>query len=181
MSRSTVQRSDLGGWAGYGYCASHSRFFWGLRLYLVCTPAGMPILWALADPKLGEREVLAAMLEAGADVVAGHDGILLITDKGFAGRDSGQLLASYSITLLRPSRADEQARYGEPMLKKVRQLIESVNDTLKGQLDLEAHGGRSYAGVAIRVAQRILAMAAAIWHNNKTGAPVTRSLIAYDH
>ena len=41
---------------------------------------------------------------------------------------------------------------GEPMLKKVRQLIESVNDTLKGQLDLEGHGGRSYAGVAIRVA-----------------------------
>jgi hypothetical protein len=35
--------------------------------------------------------------------------------------------------------------------------------------------------VAIRVAQRILAMAAGIWHNNKLGAPVTRSLIAYDH
>jgi hypothetical protein len=24
-------------------------------------------------------------------------------------------------------------------------------------------------------------MAAAIWRNNQTGAPVTRSLIAYDH
>ncbi len=35
----------------------------------------------------------------------------------------------------------------------------SVNDTLKGQLDLEAHGGRTLDGVAIRVAQRILAMA----------------------
>ena len=181
MSRPTVARSELAGWAGYGYCASHSRFFWGLRLYLVCTPAGMPILWALADPKLGEREVLAAMLEVEADVVAAHEGILLITDKGFAGRDFEQLLAGCSITLLRPSRADEQARYGEPMLKKVRQLIESVNDTLKGQLSLEGHGGRSCVGVTIRVAQRILAMAAAIWRNNQTGAPVTRSLIAYDH
>ena len=93
MSRSTVQRSDLG--AGGLARASHSRFFWGLRLYLVCTPAGMPILWALADPKLGEREVLAAMLEVEADVVAGHDGILLITDRGFAGRGFEQLLASY--------------------------------------------------------------------------------------
>jgi hypothetical protein len=141
----------------------------------------MPILWALADPKLGEREVLAAMLEVDAEITVAHDGILLITDKGLAGRDFEQLLASYSITLLRPSRADEQARYGEPMLKKVRQLIESVNDTLKGQLNLEEHGGRSYAGVAIRVAQRILAMAAAIWRNNQIGAPVTRSLTAYDH
>ncbi|MFF1847521.1 hypothetical protein ACFVW9_38375 [Streptomyces sp. NPDC058217] len=63
------------------------------------------------------------------------------------------------------------------MLKKVRQLIESVNDTLKGQLDLEDPGGRSCAGGAIRVAQRILAM----WHNKATKAPIPRSLIAYDH
>jgi hypothetical protein len=32
-----------------------------------------------------------------------------------------------------------------------------------------------------RVAQRILALAAAIWHNWATDAPVKRSLIAYDH
>jgi DDE family transposase len=181
MSRPTVQRSELAGWAGYGYCASHSRFFWGLRLYLVCTPTGMPILWALANPKIGEREVLAAMLEQDAGVIAGHAGILLITDKGFASKPFERQLAEQGITLLRPSRKKEKARHGEPMLKKVRQLIESVNDTLKGQLDLEEHGGRTFAGVAVRVAQRLLAMAAAIWHNNKTGAPVTRSLIAYDH
>jgi hypothetical protein len=181
MSRPTVKRSDLAGWAGYGYCASHSRFYWGLKLYLVCTPAGMPILWALANPKIGEREVLAAMLEVDAGVAAEHDGILLICDKGFAGRDFEKLLGEYGITMLRPSRKDEKARYGEPMLKKVRQLIESVNDTLKGQLDLEDHGGRSFEGVAVRVAQRVLAMAAAIWHNNATNAPIPRSLIAYDH
>ncbi|GAA3469662.1 hypothetical protein GCM10018965_042150 [Nonomuraea roseola] len=47
-SRPTTQRSDLAGWAGYGYCRSHSRWFWGLRLHLVCTPAGLPVTWALA-------------------------------------------------------------------------------------------------------------------------------------
>ncbi|MDP9841969.1 hypothetical protein J2853_008826 [Streptosporangium lutulentum] len=181
MSRPTVQRSNLAGWAGYGYCASHSRFFWGLRLYLVCTPTGMPILWALANPKIGEREVLAAMLEVDAGLIAEREGILLICDKGFASKPFEKELAAHGIDLLRPSRKREKQRHGEPMLKKVRQLIESVNDTLKGQLDLEQHGGRTFEGVAVRVAQRILAMAAAIWHNNKTGAPVTRSLIAYDH
>ncbi|MFI6485494.1 hypothetical protein ACIBH1_46830 [Nonomuraea sp. NPDC050663] len=30
-SRSTVLRSQLAGWAGYGYCRSHSRFYWGLN------------------------------------------------------------------------------------------------------------------------------------------------------
>jgi hypothetical protein len=181
MSRPTVKRSELAGWANYGYCASHSRFYWGLKLYLVCTPAGMPILWALADPKLGEREVLAAMLEIDADLVAARPGLLLITDKGFASTDFERSLSAQGITLLRPSRKDEIARAGEPMLKSVRQLIESVNDTLKGQLDLEQHGARTNEGVAVRVAQRILAMAAAIWHNHRTGQPVTRSLTAYDH
>jgi hypothetical protein len=37
-SRPTVKRSQLAGWAGYSYCASHSRWFWGLRLHLICTP-----------------------------------------------------------------------------------------------------------------------------------------------
>jgi hypothetical protein len=180
-SRPAARRSDLAGWAGYGYCASHSRWFWGLRLYLICTPAGMPILWALADPKIGEREVLAAMLDVEPDLAATRPGLIMITDKGFAGRAAEADLARQHITLLRPARKDEAARPGEPLLKSIRQLIESVNDTLKGQLDLELHGGRTFEGVTIRVAQRILAMAAAIWHNNKTGQPVTRSLIAYDH
>ncbi|MFC5959815.1 hypothetical protein ACFP51_37105 [Streptomyces pratens] len=72
-------------------------------------------------------------------------------------------------------------RPGEPILKKVRQLIESVNDTLKGQLGLEQHGGRTIEGIAVRVAQRVLALAAAVWHNFQTGQAVSRSLTAYDH
>jgi hypothetical protein len=36
-SRETAKGSALAGWAQYGYCASHSRYFWGLRLHLVCT------------------------------------------------------------------------------------------------------------------------------------------------
>jgi hypothetical protein len=51
----------------------------------------------------------------------------------------------------------------------VRQWIESVNQTLKGQLGLERHGGRTPAGVFIRVAQGLLALAAGIWHS---GEPV---------
>lgn len=50
-SRPTARRSNLAGWAGYGYCRSHSRYFWGLSLHLVGTPAGLPITWALATSK----------------------------------------------------------------------------------------------------------------------------------
>jgi hypothetical protein len=63
----------------------------------------------------------------------------------------------------------------------MRQWIEAIFDTLKGQLSLEQHGARRPAGLYARVGQRLLAMAAAIWHNTLTGAPRKRSLIAYDH
>ncbi|MFF8196625.1 hypothetical protein ACF05L_38500 [Streptomyces bobili] len=76
-SRPTVKRSDVAGWAGYGYCASHSRFFWGLRLFLVCTPTGMPILWALANPKLDERDVLTSMLDRAPETVTDRPGLLV--------------------------------------------------------------------------------------------------------
>jgi hypothetical protein len=81
--------------------------------------------------------------------------------------------------LVRPDRRDEPARHGS--LARVRQWIEAIFDTLKGQLDLEAHGARTRAGVYTRIAQRLLALTAAIWHNWTIGAPVKRSLIAYDH
>lgn len=105
----------------------------------------------------------------------------MISDKGFASKEFAADLALRGAELLRPSFQREKRRKGESLLKSVRQLIESVNDTLKGQLDLEQHGGRTFEGVAVRVAQRILAMAAAIWHNHTTGKPTLRSLIAYDH
>ena len=85
------------------------------------------------------------------------------------------------ICLLRPARKGEPERAGARFFKPLRQVIESVNDTFKGQLDLEQHGGHTPEGVMVRVLQRILALTAAIWHNDRTGQPVKRSLVAYDH
>lgn len=177
MSRETVKRSDLAGHAHYGYCASHSRWYWGLKLYLVCSGDGMPVMWCLATPKLGEREVLAALLDHDHHLL--RDGQILVADKGFAGKEFQELTAAMGVRLLRPDRKDETFHNGD--LGGIRQRIESVNQTLKSQLDLERHAGRTLSGVFTRVAQRLLAMAAAIWHNWQTGATSKRSLIAFDH
>jgi hypothetical protein len=180
MSRETVHRSELAGLAGYGYCASHSRWYWGLKLYLLTTPEGMPVAWCLANPKLGEREVAAELLAHARDTTALRHGMVVLTDKGLSGKDLERYCAEQiGVLLIRPDRKDEQRRFGN--LAGLRQWIESVNDTLKGQLDLEDHGGRTPAGVFARVAQRLLALAAAIWHNWRVNAEDKRSLIAYDH
>jgi Transposase DDE domain len=180
-SRETTKRSALAGWAQYGYCASHSRYFWGLRLHLVCTLHGLPVAFALTGAKTDEREVLLDLLSVEPELVATRPGQTLLADKHYYGREFQEILAELGVRLLRPARKGEPGRAGARLFKPLRQLIESVNDTFKGQLDLERHGGRTAGGVAVRVLQRILALAAAIWHNHKTGQPTLRSLVAYDH
>ena len=178
-SRETARRSDLAGFADYGYCASHSRFFWGLRLHLVCTPAGLPVSFALSNPKTDEREVLRDMLEIEPGLL--RCGQVIMADKGYRSAELEAFLASHGVTLIRPGMAKEPQRPGRHLLRPLRQIIESVNQTLKAQLDLERHGGRTVAGVFTRVLQRLLALTAAVWHNGLTGDHPLRSLIAYDH
>lgn len=182
-SRETAQRSDLAGWAEYGYCASHSRYFWGLRLHLVCTLHGLPIGWALTGAKADERHALHDILTTTPQLAEACISLqpTIIGDKNYYGTVFEAQLAESAITLLRPQRKGEKPRSGQRFFKPLRQIIESVNDTLKGQLDLEQHGGRTAAGVCARVAQRILALTAAIWHNDHLGATIKRSLTAYDH
>lgn len=173
QSRETVKRSALAGYAAYGYCASHSRYFWGFRLVLVCAPDGMPIGFDLVAANEPERtaaeEVLGRCLDPGRVVVA---------DKGFAGADFDQAVRNLGCLLVRPDRRDETPRHGS--LGAIRQWIESVFWTAKGQLSLERHGARTLTGLAARIGQRLLALAAALWHNWQIGQP-GRHLTAYDH
>ena len=180
-SRETARRSELAGWAEYGYCASHSRWLWGLRLHLVCTLHGLPVAFALTGAKADEREVLLAMFTAAPGLVASRPGQILIGDKNYYGAAFQTALAATGIRLLRPARKGEPEPAGARFVRPLRQIIESVNDTFKGQLDLERHGGHTPAGVTVRVLQRILALTDAIWHNDHTGLPVMPSLTAYDH
>jgi len=180
-SRETAHRSDLAGWAEYGYCASHSRYFWGLRLHLLCTLHGLPVGFALTGAKADERQTLLGILDADPELTQRRAGQVVIGDKNYYGRDFETTLAQADLNLLRPARKGENPRAGTRFFKPLRQVIESINDTFKGQLDLEQHGGHTPAGVWVRVAQRVLALTAAIWHNDRTGQPIKRSLLAYDH
>ncbi|MFZ1881796.1 MAG: IS982 family transposase [Gaiellaceae bacterium] len=172
-SRETVRRSALAGYGGYGYCRSHSRWFWGFRLYLLCSPDGLPVGFELAPANAPERIVAAELLERVLE-----PGQLVIGDKGFAGAEFEQRVAALGGQLLRPDRKDEPPRFGS--LGGIRQWIESTFDTLKDQLSLERHGSRTLTGLVSRIARRLLALTAAIIHNWQLGTP-GRHLTAYDH
>ena len=107
-------------------------------------------------------------------------GQVILGGEGLAGRDFEAFITNQlGATLIRSDRKDEKLRFGQ--FGGIRQWIESVFDTLKGQLGLERHGGRTLAGVYAHVGAKLLVLAAGIWHNWAINAPHKRSLIAYDH
>ena len=85
----TAKRSGLYGLAGYGYCPSHSRWYWGAKLLIICTCDGTVTGFGLANPKLfGEREEARQMLK---DRQTAGTGTAVVTDKGLSGEETGLL------------------------------------------------------------------------------------------
>lgn len=180
QSKITTQRSNLFGFAGYGYCSSHSRFYWGAKLMLIVTCDGTVTGFGLGNPKLfGEREQTRHMLSV-QPANRPDVGTTVVTDKGLSGQDFEEFFhEDLGLLLMRPARKDEKRP--RPFPNWLRQRVEAIIWTLKNQLGLERHGGRVPAGLWARVVQRLLALNVAIWHNWTIAAPVKRSLIAYDH
>ena len=167
--------------AGHGYCPSHSRWYWGAKLLIICTCDGTVTGFSLANPKLhGDRDQARQTPER-QPANRPAPGTAAVTGKGLSGQGTEEFFAgdSLGLTLIRPARKDEKQQ--RPFPNWLRQRVEAVIWTLKNQLGLERHGGRIPAGLWARIIQRLLALNACIWHNRQIGAPVKRSLIAYDH
>jgi len=178
-SRETVKRGGsscladaLSDAADYGYCASHSRFFFGFRLHTLMAPDGTPRAMALTSPKEGEREVCLRLLGR----VNRSGPVTVLGDKGYAGAAFEADAAELGATIVRPRRKDED---GEgPHLAPLRQRIESIYWTAKDILALERHGARTLRGLRVRIASRFLALAAAVSLNHELGRN-SRALVDY--
>ena len=171
-SRETVKRSALGDAADYGWCGSHSRYFWGLRLHAIFAPDGTPRALELTSPKLDERAVGLVLLER----CQRHGGETLLGDKGYAGRAFATAVSQRDATFVRPRRKDEPGH--GPHLAPIRQRIESIFWTCKDLLTLERHGARTLAGLRERILARFCCLAAAITLNHQLGRP-SRALVNY--
>lgn len=166
-------RSEFAGFARYGYQKSHHRFLWGVRLVLLTDPRGLPLGYTLVPA--GEKEY-----EPLADLLTGTPSDVVIADKGLWGRGYRDRLAASGVELLTP--AKERTAGNEPYerrLASVRLAIESVFANLKGQMRLERHLAKTPAGLAVRIAQRLLALTLGILLNTLAGRPA-RALAAYD-
>jgi hypothetical protein len=172
QSIQTTRTSEFAPWAGFGYSAAHSRYYWGFKLVLLSAPDGTILDFDLVAANTSERESALELLRHNP-----VEGTTIICDKGFAGRDFEAAVAELRALLLRPSRLDEPGRL-DPPIGWIRQRIESIIQTLKGQLLLERHRGRTPAGLLARVTARILALCACINLNQRLGL-ASRELTPY--
>ena len=172
QSRETVRRSALGDAADYGWCASHSRYFWGFRLHAIFAPDGTPRALTLTSPKTDERDVALVLLAR----CERQGGEILLGDKGYAGRAFAKAVGELDATIMRPTRRDEPGH--GPHLAPIRQRIESIFWTCKDILTLERHGARTLPGLRERVLARFVCLAAAITLNHQLGRP-SRALVNY--
>jgi hypothetical protein len=170
----TTRRSQLADAADYGYCASHSRFFWGFRLHALFAMDGTPRALALTSPKIDEKTVCLKLV-ARCERQPGQM-LILIDDKNFRGAQFETDLAALDATIHRPRRKDERGR--GPHLAPVRQRIESIFWTAKDILGLERHNARTLHNLFVRIAMRFAALAAAVALNHRLGRP-SRSLACY--
>lgn len=166
-------RSEFAGTAAYGYCAAKSQYVWGMRLVLVTDRNGVPVGYTLVAANEKEYEPVRELTTA-------HKGCTLIADKGLWGREYRQTLALQDVAIITPDRlrtADNLAR--QRRLAGLRLVIESTISNLKGQMRLEQHLARTPAGLAQRIAQRLLALTIGMLLNTLTGRQ-PRALVAYD-
>jgi DDE family transposase len=177
-SRETVRRGGasrlddpITNAASYGYCRSHSRWFFGMRLHTAFGPDGTPRAIRLVGADRREREVALELLPATL-----RGGETVIADKGYAGREFAAAVSELGATLARPARADEPP--GGPHISSIRQRIESIYWTAKDLLTLEQHGARTLRNLRARILQRLLALTACVYLNHWLGRP-TRALVDY--
>jgi len=168
----TTRRSQLTDAADYGYCTSHSRYFWGFRLHGLFALDGTPRALMLTSPKTPERDVCLTLLAR----LQRSGRLCVVGDKGYAGRDFETLAGQLDATIIRPRRRDEPA--SGPHLAPIRQRVESIFQTCKDLLTLERHGARTLHGLATRIKIRFLTLAAAIALNHRLGRP-PRALADY--
>jgi Transposase DDE domain len=166
-------RSGFAGSARFGYAKSQHRYVYGLRLVLVADRRGLPLGYTLVAANEKEYEPVA-------DLLTGTDATLLLADKGLWGRAYGERLASEGTTLITPAKERTGANERrERALAARRLVIESVFANLKGQMRLGCHLAKTPAGLAARIAQRLLALTLGMLLNALAGRPA-RALAAYD-
>lgn len=153
----------------YGYCASKKEYYFGVKLSLVCTPAGVITNVGIHSANTHDLIALKAMLE---DIDLTHT--TLIGDKGYYDGELRTYLDNRAGRLVVPDKKRHTLfnTKKDTQLLKRRSIVETVNGQLKDHMQLERTLARSYDGLVSRIWSIILAFTFAQFFNRKMERPL---------
>ncbi|MDX2229443.1 MAG: IS982 family transposase [Leptolyngbyaceae cyanobacterium bins.349] len=157
--RATFCRSFRGD-AGYGYCASKGKTYYGFHGHLNITVTGVITSFCLTPAAGDEREALW-------ETVSQIHGIL-IGDKGYLSSSLKTDLLRECIDLqtqLRDNMTDTRPAWWLKLLKRVRRLVETVIGQLVGRFSIEHVWARDLWHLTTRLNRKLLAHTVCRWLN----------------
>ena len=138
-----------------GYCAAKKEKFFGWRMHLVCTPAGVPVRFAMLPAALHDLTPLHELLwELPA-------GTWVVGDKGYlSAADAASLLAATGVRLVARARDNMTPNSWEERqaLEMYRQAIKTMNSQLE-RMGFERLYARTNTGFEIKAHASLLALA----------------------
>jgi hypothetical protein len=153
--------SDFLGSASYGVCASRNLKYFGYKLVMLVTLAGIPAVYDLVPANLDERLAAEAVLfhAQGCDIVG---------DKGFIGTDwQAQIKQHTANHLYTPKRANQFPQNPpefERWLNGVRERIEGTFHEIQNTgRNLERLLAKTIVGLCTRVSAKLASHALRLW------------------
>jgi hypothetical protein len=153
--------------ATFGYCASKKQTFFGYRLHLVVTLGGVILDFELTAANADERDAAADMLPA-------HKGRTFLGDKGYVQAQLAAELATSGVRLVAARRAKERMQFPDMLkrlIKRFRQIIETVNGQLSDQFAFEQNYAHSFWGLCARLYTKLTAHTLCLYLNRLLGNP----------
>ena len=153
--------------ATFGYCASKKQVFFGYRLHLVVTLGGVILDFELTSANADERD-------AAADMLPLQSGRTFLADKGYVQAQLAEMLAACGVRLIAARRVNQHVQLPDTLgrlVKRFRQIIETVNGQLTAQFTIERNYAHSFWGLCARLYTKLAAHTLCLYLNRLRGNP----------
>jgi hypothetical protein len=157
------------GEAAYGRVASKKQTIYGFKLHLLVSACGLILDFALVAANEADGTLAEQLLIDKA-------GLTVLGDKGYVNAPLHQLLAwRNGLTVLTPRRRNQKRQLPEALTRAInqaRQIIETVNSQLVGQLALQRNRAKSVWGLATRLHAKLAAHTLGMYLNYRAARPL---------
>lgn len=153
----------------YGYCASKQEYYYGVKLSLFMSSAGVVTNLGIHPANTADINAAKAVLES-----MNSERLILIGDKGYYDGELRTTLKNRQGRLVVPDKKRHH-KFNTKEDKELlcqRSIVETVNAQLKEHLRLEETLAQSYQGLLTRIWGALLAFTFGQLHNRQHGRPL---------